>query len=266
MVYTRDWLEANPVDHTKFSAQPGNVRSHKVDVSDRLKTIFHGFIAGETQTDEGAKVLPFVVEVSDPGGSTDKIKLYAKDVGGKAELFSQDEDGNIKQLTSAGKLNVEVADISALACLLTTNQTVAGVKTFSSIPLIPTTAPTTNAQVAGKKYVDDQIAAIPGGVDSEFADIKDYGTSESAGTSKANNQMFIVFGQAVNVPGSSSTTITGLPFTSATSYKIVAGKTNASAAVPPAAVTISGSSASIINNHGDAIGGNGTFNWIAIGF
>ena len=43
MAYTRDWLESNPVDHTKFSAQPGNVRSHKVDLSDRLKGMFKGF-------------------------------------------------------------------------------------------------------------------------------------------------------------------------------------------------------------------------------
>lgn len=43
---------------------------------------------------------------------------------------------------------------------LTTNQTVAGVKTFSSFPVTPSSAPTTNYQVANKKYVDDQISAL----------------------------------------------------------------------------------------------------------
>lgn len=42
-------------------------------------------------------------------------------------------------------------------CLLSNNQTVAGVKTFSSFPITPSAAPTTDYQVANKKYVDDQI-------------------------------------------------------------------------------------------------------------
>ena len=39
---------------------------------------------------------------------------------------------------------------------LSSDQTVAGVKTFSSFPVTPSSAPTTNYQVANKKYVDDQ--------------------------------------------------------------------------------------------------------------
>ena len=45
------------------------------------------------------------------------------------------------------------------ACLVTGNQTVAGVKTFSSFPVTPSSAPTTNYQAANKKYVDDEIVA-----------------------------------------------------------------------------------------------------------
>lgn len=47
----------------------------------------------------------------------------------------------------------------ALGVMLTGNQTVAGVKTFSSFPVTPSSAPTTDYQTANKKYVDDQIAA-----------------------------------------------------------------------------------------------------------
>lgn len=39
--------------------------------------------------------------------------------------------------------------------LVTGNQTIAGVKTFSSFPVTPSSAPTTNYQSANKKYVDD---------------------------------------------------------------------------------------------------------------
>ena len=41
------------------------------------------------------------------------------------------------------------------------NETIAGVKTFSSSPIVP--APTTNMQVATKKYVDDSVSGAGGG-------------------------------------------------------------------------------------------------------
>lgn len=47
---------------------------------------------------------------------------------------------------------------------LTGDQTVAGVKTFSSSPLVP--APTTDLQAATKKYVDDNAG---GGAGASFA-------------------------------------------------------------------------------------------------
>jgi hypothetical protein len=40
---------------------------------------------------------------------------------------------------------------------LSSTETVAGVKTFSSFPVTPSSAPTTDYQVPNKKYVDDQI-------------------------------------------------------------------------------------------------------------
>lgn len=39
----------------------------------------------------------------------------------------------------------------------TTNQTIAGTKTFDAFPITPGTAPTTDYQVSNKKYVDDSI-------------------------------------------------------------------------------------------------------------
>jgi len=45
--------------------------------------------------------------------------------------------------------------LDALYVKLTGNETIAGIKTFSSFPITPSLAPTTNYQVANKKYVDD---------------------------------------------------------------------------------------------------------------
>ena len=47
--------------------------------------------------------------------------------------------------------------------LNTGDETVAGVKTFGSFPVTPSSAPTTDYQVANKKFVDDAIAGVSGG-------------------------------------------------------------------------------------------------------
>jgi len=73
-------------------------------------------------------------------------------------------DGNLyKSLTGTSGTpnagNNPLSDVvnwkSLEAVSLTENQTVAGIKTFSSFPITPSSAPTTNYQVANKKYVDD---------------------------------------------------------------------------------------------------------------
>jgi len=43
-----------------------------------------------------------------------------------------------------------------------TNQTIGGVKTFSSFPVTPSSDPTTDYQVANKSYVDDLKIYVPG--------------------------------------------------------------------------------------------------------
>jgi len=48
-----------------------------------------------------------------------------------------------------------VSAFNSLFVALTGDQNVAGVKTFSSFPITPSSAPTTDYQVANKKYVDD---------------------------------------------------------------------------------------------------------------
>ena len=51
-------------------------------------------------------------------------------------------------------------EVDAFAVKLTGNQTVAGIKTFSSFPVTPSSAPTTDYQVANKKYVDDSAEGL----------------------------------------------------------------------------------------------------------
>ena len=51
-----------------------------------------------------------------------------------------------------------------------TNQTIGGIKTFASFPITPTAAPTTDYQVANKKYVDDTVSAAGGYTDEDSQD------------------------------------------------------------------------------------------------
>ncbi len=103
MSFTNDWSDSVPIDHTQFKNIPSSIRAIRIDLEDRLKNIIYGFIAGETLT--GIKNMPVNVQDADPGAVADQIKLYSKDVGGNAELFTQDEAGNVCQITSLGVVN-----------------------------------------------------------------------------------------------------------------------------------------------------------------
>lgn len=105
-----------------------------------------GTEVSDPQTGEHRKIT-YQAAISDPTPVALKAHLYMK--GG--ELFYQDDTNTAKQITNAGKLNVVDADG---AVVKTGNQTIAGIKTFSSSPIVP--APTTDLQAATKKYIDDR--------------------------------------------------------------------------------------------------------------
>jgi len=125
MSYIRDWDQTTPGDHTARPETPLKMREIKIDIAERLKDFFYGFISGETDT--AAKQLTFKKQTSDPTNVADTAIIYAKEVSGVTEIFVRDSDGNIKQITSGGKLNIA----SDEAVLLTGDQTIAGDKILS---------------------------------------------------------------------------------------------------------------------------------------
>lgn len=70
---------------------------------------------------------------------------------------------NVSLSVSFGTAAGTVAEGNAVV-RLSGNQTVAGVKTFSSIPVLPATNPTTDNQAARKAYVDSQVSSVNTGV------------------------------------------------------------------------------------------------------
>lgn len=89
-------------------------------------------------------------------------------------------------------------------------QTIAGIKTFSSFPITPSSAPTTNYQVANKKYVDDNAGISLSTANSYDLGVgqtwQDVTASRSAGVTYTNSTgkpiMFVL------ITNASSTSIT----------------------------------------------------------
>lgn len=76
--------------------------------------------------------------------------------------------------------NVDLADVNN-AVLKSGDQTVNGIKTFGSFPITPSSAPTTDYQVANKKYVDDNTPTLLGALDiNNFFHAQDQKTSGTA--------------------------------------------------------------------------------------
>ncbi len=102
--FTTDWDESTVADTAQASTLGAVDRANQVDLSDRLKALIYGFIAGENDGVPGCKNLALKQQAGDPTVATDTITLYAKDVGGNNEVFAKDEAGNVVQITSAGTI------------------------------------------------------------------------------------------------------------------------------------------------------------------
>lgn len=79
-------------------------------------------------------------------------------VGAAASVASDlsDHEADVANPHAVTKTQVGLSNVTNDAQVKAAgNQTVAGIKTFSSFPVTPSEAPTTDYQVANKKYVDD---------------------------------------------------------------------------------------------------------------
>jgi len=147
------WDKTKPSGSDSISQGDDIIRNDKEYLEDTLSRDHH--FPGTYGTDAGEhKKVTLREQSADPSSSSDKGILYTKDVDGVTELFYIDSSGNVKQLTSGGKLNVE----SDEAVLLSGDQTIGGVKTFSSIPVLPASDPTSDNQATRKAYVDNAIS------------------------------------------------------------------------------------------------------------
>jgi hypothetical protein len=84
------------------------------------------------------------------------LKLYTS--------LGTNTDGTVDQATIKANLDLKANDSGVVHN--TGDETVAGIKTFSSFTLTPSSPPTTDYQTANKKYVDDSVSST---IDYAFA-------------------------------------------------------------------------------------------------
>lgn len=126
-------------------------------------TVLGGVKAGDTVTIDVNGVLNVsgaVTSVTSVAGKTGVVTLNKNDVGLDEVDNTSDVNKPISTATQTA-LNTKVA--------LAGNQTIAGVKTFTSSPIVPT--PTTDFQVATKKYVDDEVTGANNYTDTRVNEV-----------------------------------------------------------------------------------------------
>lgn len=142
------------------------------NTADSTKSVSYATTAG---TASASDVYSWAKAVSKPSYTASEIGLGNVTNESKATMFtsptftgtvtlpsttsigtiSNTELGYLDGVTSAIQTQINSKANNSDVVNITNNQTVAGVKTFTSSPIVPT--PTTDLQVATKKYVDDRV-------------------------------------------------------------------------------------------------------------
>ena len=277
MAFTRDWNESAPDGKDNASAGDDSIRNLKVEMSDRLKDMLYGLIAGENSLAQHFQYMQFYEQASVAQPSAAYGRLYCKAVGGKCELFWIDEDGDDKQITSGGVLliaagdyvansidedDIQLANNAALTALDaagtgTVNLILAGTNDLPTLPdsaeMASNAAPTEDEGIANKKYVDDQDAA-------------DHPTYTGGQSHTDGSGLIMKMGADVSVAAGSTATVTfAAAFTNGIVTAVACMSTNLTPAQDIEGISvISKSTTKIVIENGDNIAH--TFNWIAIGY
>lgn len=155
---TAEWADANPVlaagepgyDTTTETFKVGN----GVDQWTNLDEIKGKVITVNGQ--EGVVVL----DASDVGARADDWVPEWDDIADKPSTFAPSahthDDRYYTETETDSLLGAKANDNAVVK--LSGSQTIAGTKTFSTIPVLPNSSPTTDNQAARKKYVDDGLA------------------------------------------------------------------------------------------------------------
>ena len=140
------------ITNAKVAASAGIVDTKLATISTAGK-VNGAAITGLASVPSGAGALP----VANGGTAATSASAARTSLGAAASGANSDITSLTGITTALGIAYGGTGSTSQNFVDLTAGQTVAGVKTFSSFPVTPSSAPTTNYQVANKKYVDDKV-------------------------------------------------------------------------------------------------------------
>lgn len=87
--------------------------------------------------------------------TTQEYKTNSITVGSNGNIYKSTIDNNIGNNPTTDSVNWNIAFDSSLFVKLIEDQDIDGIKTFLKFPITPSLAPTSDYQVANKKYVDE---------------------------------------------------------------------------------------------------------------
>lgn len=173
--YIETWDVTVPDGGDDLSQGDDTIRAMKRALDERLNEdhVKPSDETGSTTVGYHRKV-QLVKQASDPAAVPSTGILYTKDTGsGFMELYFEDEAADIIQLTKRGKIKLSSGRLENNTNLTARNAADAAdinlIKANASdLPEIPdgavmatSAAPTVNAGISNKKYVDDKVAAVP---------------------------------------------------------------------------------------------------------
>ena len=135
------------------------MREIKAATQERLNVSMYFPLTGTEVSDTHAgemRQIPFHASISDPTQVASHANLYMQ----FDELRYQDDTNPAFDITSVGKLGSATTDLTVNNATMAGTLEATGLTTVADGSLTKTTAaPTTDAMIANKKYVDDQITA-----------------------------------------------------------------------------------------------------------
>jgi hypothetical protein len=152
------------ITNAKCSASMGLVDTKLAQITTANK-VSGTAITGLASVPSGAGALP----VANGGTAATSASAARTSLGAAASGANSDITSLTGITTPLGIAYGGTGSTSQNFVGLTGDQTIAGIKTYSSFEVTPSSAPTTNYQVANKKYVDDGLAGISSGTLYTFA-------------------------------------------------------------------------------------------------
>lgn len=161
------WEDTGSGDMLKSTYDPGSVEDNAFDMDNMVEGTTTKILTSTERTklagiETGADVTDAENVAGSIAGAAAKTTPVDADTVG---LIDSADSSILKQLSWANIKATLKTYLDTLYVALTGNQTVAGIKTFSSFPVTPSSAPTTDYQAANKKYVDDNAGG--GGIAAE---------------------------------------------------------------------------------------------------